>query len=123
MMRNMLPQEEFLQKILVLDKDAKASVRPFDASKEMDENSIKIGDFQVDWHSSNAKQPPTIEQINAVSTVEVNAKLESDRKTYRDKLAKDNLGLMASFMNERKTNPNLLLSNYLDEVEDFISKV
>ena len=121
MMRNLLPQEEFLQKILIIDKDAKVSVRPFDISKEMDENSIKIGDFQVDWDSSNAKQPPTIEQINAISTAEVNTKLESDRKSYRDELTKYNLGFMASFMAERKNNPTLSLSEYLDELEYFIN--
>lgn len=122
MLRNTLPQEEFLQKILVLDKDAKVSVRPFDASKEMNEHSIKIGDFRVDWYPDNAKQPPTINQINSVTQEQLDAKLEFDRKLNRENLAKKELGLMASFMAERKNNPSLLLSEYLDQLENFISK-
>lgn len=115
--RELSPQEVFHQKLKVLVPDAICNIRPFDNNAHLAKNPIIRGDFLVDWELSNPGACPTVQQVEAVTPQQVSAKAEVDRKKDRDKVKADDLSLVGCYELEKKSNPNLKFSEYLDSLE------
>ncbi len=69
------------------------------------------------WNNKEIPKP-TKSELDAVTDPMVTASKEVDRKKERDKIEKDNLSLVASYNIEKKANPNLAFSDFLDELEN-----
>lgn len=75
----------------------------------------------VGWNPNNVSSCPSEEALEAIDEVALDAKLaaaaEVSRKARRDENAKSDLGILSGFRQEKKDNPNITLSQYLDELE------
>lgn len=114
---NKTPQETITQKILIIDPEAKFSVRPYNNNSHEAKNPVLRENFLIDWDISNSNQPPSIEQIKEISDsqVETFEKNQISKNKYLDKA--NDLSLVGCFEIEKKLNPDLTFSNYIDSLE------
>ena len=115
--RDPSPQDIMHQKIKVLFPNAVLSVRPYDNNEHLVSNPIIIGDMLVDWVSINTMPCPSLDEINSISNEQILQMEESQRKSFRDDTQSQNLTMIAFYEIEKKTNPNLSFSDYLDSLE------
>ncbi len=115
--RQKLPQENICQKIRVLYPNAKFSVRPFENNSHLAVNPVVIGSYLVDWDNSNDSECPSLDQLNGISDNQVNDFELLEKKKVRDSEKVNDLSIIACFEVEKKSNPNLEFSAYLDSLE------
>ena len=115
--RQKLQQEVISQKMRLLHPDAKFSVRPYEDNEHLAKNPVLVGSFLVDWDESNSSLCPTLEQVNAVSDNQVNDFELVEKKKQRDLDKVNDLSVIACFEIEKKSNPSLEFSAYLDDLE------
>ena len=115
--RKQNPQDILAQKIRILDSNAVFSIRPYDNNEHLAKNPVIRGDYLIDWDDANATECPELAVIEAVSDADVSAMEDAERKRERDTRYKDDLRMKASFLIEKKANPDLKFSDYLDQLE------
>jgi hypothetical protein len=114
--RNKQPQVALHEKIRLLRPDAKFTVRNKKDSA-LDKNSVIIGDYSVDWREENAEPLPSLAEIEAVTDKQVNAKEAQDIKAARNRTAWQDLAMRGVFVIEKRLNPTLRFSDYLDTLK------
>lgn len=114
--RNKQPQVALHEKIKLLRPNAKFTVRDKKDSA-LDINPVIIGDYSVDWREENAEPIPTLAEIEAVTDKQVNDREKQQLKAARDKKAGNDLALKGLFRIEKRLNPTLKFSDYLDTLE------
>lgn len=112
----MLEREYLYFRILALVPDAKFTMGP-----DRENTLIKIDGWEVDWYKDNQNPCPTLDQILAVSKEQVDAFIESQRKTFRNVDKAKDLTMVGLYEQAKLSNPNLTFSDYLDSLEN-ISK-
>lgn len=119
----MLSREELYHRILKLVPDANFNYFPDDQNSERDLSIeddtfsyIKMGGWVIGWHKNNAQSCPKLSEIEAV-TINVPVEIEVKRKEFRDSEKAKDISLVASFNIEKKSNPALEFSAYLDSLE------
>ena len=110
-----------LDKILYLVPQAKVVVWQTDNPEDYhgENTPVLLDGFLVDWKSEEVC--PTQEQLDSIDlrvlADTVTARDESQRKAARDEAAKGNFGVLAGLLTARVANPDLTLTNYLDQLE------
>ena len=112
----MSDQAKLHQQLRYLSPDIICSVRPSSDSK-YDVSPVIMGDYSVDIHASNTAPIPSLKDILAVTDEHLAVKDESDRKASRDTEKANDLTLKASYLIEKKSNPDITFSAYLDMLE------
>lgn len=112
---------ELLNRILFLIPDAKFSVWESTLDEYMGETTpIPMEKFLIDWNPLNAVPCPTYDAVLAVKKNEVDATVEAKRKQERNREKGKDLAIIAGYEAEKKGNPNLSFSDYLDFLESKI---
>lgn len=110
--------EELLQRLLFLNPNANFAIHDCTLSEYAGEGyPIEMDGFLVSWNKTNELKCPSIEEVKSVDIIALNEKMESDRKQIRNDKYSDDLTLKATYSNEKKTNPSLKFSDYLDQLE------
>ena len=115
--RQKTPQELLTERLIILVPDMKGSVRPYDNNEHLVKNPVVRGDMLIDWQSDTIPECPSLEAINAVRQDQVDAMQEAKRKASRDETMRDNLAIKAGYRTEKRGNPSLSFSDYLDSLE------
>ncbi len=110
--------DEILNRLLFLVPNAKCAVWDCALPEYMGEvPPVPMERFLVCWNASNSVPCPTYEQVVAVRKNDVDANKEALRKASRDAEKGQDLAIIAGYESERKGNPNLDFSAYLDFLE------
>jgi hypothetical protein len=117
MHRQKLMQEIMTQRLLHLVPDAKISVRPYENNEHLVANPVIRGNMLIDWQSETVTECPSLEVIESVTQEQIEAKENADRKSIRNAEKANDLTLKALYHAERKLNPDLKFSDYLDSIE------
>jgi hypothetical protein len=117
----MLSRENLYHGILKLVPDAKFSYWPDDGREANyeDDGTVyhKVVGWCVAWHPSNAQPFPKSEDITAFTQKQIDDDIEVKRKAFRDSEKAKDISLIASYEVEKKSNPALEFSAYLDTLE------
>jgi len=118
----MLSREDLYFRLLYLVPNAKFSFWPKDGSdddgsKKGVEFVIVIDNWCIDWDKSNLNSCPTEQEIKNVDVLKMQQKLQLKIKQQRNTEKANDLSLVASFNIEKKTNPTLEFSDYVDQLE------
>lgn len=116
MQRQKLPVVIFLQKLQILMPNAKCDVRPYDGNQHIVDHPVIRGSMLINWHP-DLGECPSLETIEAVTAEAITAKENADRKIARDNQYRNDLSMKAAFRIERRANPALTFSQFLDELE------
>jgi len=114
---------ELLQKILYLVTKANFVIREEVKQGELPQagwSFHRFGNLWVMWEDANPMPCPTQAQLNAIDMPALALKVEADRKSNRDKQYAKDLSMKAAFRAERKGNPNLTFSDFLNALESEI---
>jgi len=114
--RQKLPQELLMQRLKHLSPNAVINVRPYDNNESLVSNPVIRGDYLIDWDSSQG-ECPSLEAINAVLDSDVEQAEEIARKVNRNAELRKDLRMKAVYRNEKRANPSLSFSDYLDQLE------
>jgi len=80
-------------------------------------NPVPLSNFLVDWSRTNINPCPTQEQVDGVNLNAANQQSEARRKSGRNQRYQNDLAIKAAFKLERRGNPNLTFSDFLDQLE------
>jgi len=115
----MLSRDELFNKLLHLVPNAKFVFWP-DEEGVNDKGYgtvVKMGGYCVAWYPENPAPLPSLKDIQDLDVNVVNAKLELNRKAIRDKERAGDLAVIAGYEMEKKSNPTLDFTVYLDSLE------
>lgn len=80
-------------------------------------NVVKLLGYCLTWYPENSVLMPTLQDIMNVDSQAMNQAIENKRKSHRDKEKVNDLAIIAGFEMEKKSNPTLVFSAYLDDLE------
>lgn len=113
--------EEILTRLLFLVPGAKCSVWDCLPQEYMGETTpVAMERYLVCWNASNAIPCPTYEQVVAVKKNDADSSKEARRKNARNTEKGKDLAIIGAYEAEKKGNPNLSFSDYLDFLESKI---
>lgn len=118
----MISRSDLSKFLLYLVPDAKFSFWPDDGVRDNVEMGnedplIKIPGWVIDWKRGNKSACPTLDEIIQLDKNLVEQKIADENKKVRNASKAEDLSLIASYNIEKKTNPDLLFSDYLDDLE------
>jgi hypothetical protein len=116
MQRQKLAQEDLAQRLKILVPDAKFNVRPYDNNEHLVHTPVIRGDMLIDWPSINGPCP-AMDAIEALTPEQVNSVEQYNNRMVRNAKYLKDLGVKAAFRIERKSNPMLTFSEFLDDLE------
>lgn len=80
-------------------------------------NVIKMLGYCLAWYPENPLPAPSLQEIQGVDVQAMNQAIENKRKEFRNKEKVNDLSIISGFEQEKKANPTLELSAYLDDLE------
>jgi hypothetical protein len=115
----MISRDDLYFKLLHLVPDAKFSFWVDDRKEEMGdpETLVKMLGYVVAWSKENTSSMPSRVSIESLDINTVMANVQVKQKQERNKNKADDLSLVASFNIEKKANPALEFSDYVDQLE------
>jgi len=113
--------QDLTNKILLLHPNAAFGIRGSFLSEqhrsEFREPIHERSGMFVLWNDENEMPCPSQEQLDAIDMADVAVDVERKRKDDRDKVFEKDLVMKAVFKIEKRLNPSLKFSEYLDELE------
>jgi hypothetical protein len=113
-----MSQQDLFNKIKYLISDAQFSIHEDDGNFMGEGVPISLDGYLVSWGSANAMPCPSQKEITQIDSSSMESKKEADRKLSRNKEKGSDLAIIAAFEIEKKSNPDLQFSDYLDYLED-----
>ncbi len=109
--------DELLKRILFLVPNGKFAIWEDNGPYLGEPNPVSLSGFLVDWNRANGVPPPTQQQVDGVNLNAANQQAENRRKIARNLRLRDDLSIRAAFRAEKKTNPDITFSDFIDQVE------
>lgn len=119
----MLSREDLFYRLNYLVQDAKFCFWPVldeegnDSGFKGYENTVDMDGWRIAWYGDNLAPLPKLEDIKALQKTDIDKHVETKAKEARDTEKAKDLTLVACYEIEKKSNPNLNFSAYLDDLQ------
>lgn len=115
---------DLTDRILYLNPDAKFSVWDNDKScYHGEDNPIELSGLLVSWNPANDKECPSQSDIDAIDIDKLNAFIEAKRKSQRNAIMSQQMGIISGYSVAKLANKDLTFSDYLDGLEELQKEI